>query len=132
MFYAVQRAEIVCKGHFAGIELSTTPLTAIKNITTQWPIVVIFVLMFLCQFLQTKVPQWLASYQRKHSKNYRKYKDNGNTANSQQNMMMLVMIVMVGFIGLRWPAAMSLYWLVNSVVGIVKTVFIQWRYIDNE
>ena len=47
-------------------------------------------------------------------------------------MMMLVMIVMVGFIGLRWPAAMSLYWLVNSVVGIVKTVFIQWRYIDNE
>ena len=132
MFYAVQRAEIVCKGHFAGIELSTTPLTAIKNITTQWPIVVIFVLMFLCQFLQTKVPQWLASYQRKHSKNYRKYKDNGNTANSQQNRMMLVMIVMVGFIGLRWPAAMSLYWLVNSVVGIVKTVFIQWRYIDNE
>lgn len=132
MFYAVQRADVVCHGTFMGITLETTPMNAFKNFSTQWPIVLIFVLMAVAQLLQSKIPQWLATYQRKHSKNYRKYKDQGNPANGQQNMMMLVMVLMVVFIGLRWPAAMSLYWLVNSVVGVVKTIFIQWRYIDNE
>jgi len=40
------------------------------------------------------------------------------------------MVGMVILIGLRWPAAMSVYWLINSIINVVKTIYIQWRYVD--
>lgn len=130
MYYAVQRADIVVNGTFAGIPLATTPADAMKSIATGWPIVVIFVLMAISQLLSSKIPQWAAEFKRKKDKNYRAYKDTA-APNSQANMMIYVMVGMVVLIGLRWPAAMSVYWLINSVINVVKTVFIQWRYVDN-
>lgn len=129
MYYAVQRADVVVNGMFAGLPLATTPAAAFQNISVGWPIVVVFVLMAISQFLSSKIPVWAAQFKRKNSKDYRAYKDT-NSTNSQTNMMMLVMVGMVVFIGLRWPAAMSVYWLINSIINVVKTVYIQWRYVD--
>ncbi len=131
MYYAVQRAEVVCNGSFAGIPLSTTPLAAFKNLSTGWPIAIMFVLMAVTQLVSSKIPSWLAERKKKQSSSYRAYKDVNNT-NKQTNMMMYSMVAIVIIIGMKWPAAMTVYWLVNSVVNILKTVFIQWRYIDNE
>ncbi len=129
MYYAVQRADVVVNGKFAGVPLSTTPAAAFKSISTGWPIVVVFVLMAISQLLSSKIPTWAAEYKRKHSKDYRSYKDKP-AANSQANMMIYGMVGMVILIGLRWPAAMSVYWLINSIINVVKTIYIQWRYVD--
>lgn len=131
MYYAVQRADVVCNGTFAGIPLTTTPLNAFKNLSTGWPIAVVFVLMAVTQLLSSKLPSWLAERKKKKSSSYRAYKD-VNTTNAQTNMMMFSMVAIVIIIGIKWPAAMTVYWLVSSVVNILKTIYIQWRYIDNE
>ena len=44
---------------------------------------------------------------------------------SQQKMMQIYMIAMIGVFGLMWPTAMSIYWAVNSLVTIVKTLLVQ-------
>lgn len=131
MYYAVQRADVVCNGIFLGIPLSTTPLAAFKDLANCWPIAVVFILMAITQFVSSKIPSWLAERKKKQSKNYRAYKDT-NPQNTQTNMMMFTMVAMVVIIGIRWPAAMSVYWLINSLVNVLKTVYIQWRYIDHE
>ena len=130
MLYAAQRADVVCNGSFLGVSLATTPSEAFKNIATQWPIVVIFIVMIIGQLASSLLPQFLAKKKQKEAKGYKKYDDKG-MGNSQQNVMMISMIAMVAIFGLRWPSAMSVYWAVSSIVNVLKTLFIQWRYIDN-
>ena len=131
MFYAVQRADVVCNGSFLGIPLSIKPSAAFKDLTTGWPIAVLFVLMAVSQLLSTKIPQLLAEKKKKEAKNYRAYKDEGQQA-PNNNMMVYSMVAMVVLLGLNWPAAMTVYWLVSSLANIVKTLYIQMRYINNE
>jgi YidC/Oxa1 family membrane protein insertase len=130
MLYAAQRADVVCNGSFLGVSLATTPSEAFKNIATQWPIVLIFVVMIIGQLVSSLLPQFLAKKKQRESKGYKKYDDKG-MGNSQQNVMMISMIVMVAIFGLNWPSAMSVYWAVSSLANVAKTLFIQWRYIDN-
>ncbi|MBR6958468.1 MAG: membrane protein insertase YidC [Erysipelotrichaceae bacterium] len=130
MYYAVQRAEVVINGTFFGIPLSTTPKNAILNIKTQWPIVIVFVLMLLAQVLTTMLPQYLAKKKRESQKGYKAYADNTN--NSTMNTTMLMTTGLIGVLAIGWPATMSIYWLVSSVCNVLKTLYIQWRYIDNE
>lgn len=131
MLYAVQRADIVCNGSFLNIPLSIKPSEAFKDLANGWPIAVLFVLMAISQFISSKIPQMYAEKKRKEAKNYRAYKEEGQKA-PNTNMMMYSMIGMVVLLGLNWPAAMTIYWLVSAFANIVKTVYIQKRYIDNE
>jgi len=132
MYYAVQRANAVCTGTIFGIDLSTTPKTAFGNIATYWPIVVIFIFMVITQFLATKIPSWLAQNSRKKQKGYKAYAQKDDTASKTTNMMSYSMLAMVALIGLNWPTAMSVYWLINSVINVAKTTYIQKRYVDHE
>ena len=131
MFYAVQRADVVCNGSFLGFPLSMKPSEAFKDLTNGWPIAILFVLMAISQFLSSKIPQMLAEKKKKEAKNYRAYKEQGQQA-VNSNMTMYSMIAMVVLLGLNWPVAMTVYWLVSSLANIVKTIYIQKRYIDNE
>ena len=45
--------------------------------------------------------------------------------NSQNNIMQIYMMVMILFFGMTLPSAMSLYWAINSLVNIVKTLVVQ-------
>ncbi len=130
MYYAAQRASVVCQGTFFGVALSTTPWNAFKSLSTSWPIALIFVCMCVLQFTSIKTPQWLAKRSRKKQKGYKKYADN-NTTNSQTNMMTYSMLILIFYLGLRWPASMSVYWSVSSLSNILKNVYIQVRYVDN-
>ena len=131
MFYAVQRADVVCNGSFVGIPLSIKPSAAFKDLAYGWPIIVLFVFMIISQFLSTKIPQLLAEKKKKEAKNYRAYKEEGQKG-PNNNMMMYSMIIMVALLGWNWPAAMTVYWLINALANIAKTLYIQKRYIDNE
>jgi YidC/Oxa1 family membrane protein insertase len=50
--------------------------------------------------------------------------------NQQSKMMQYYMLVMILVFGLMWPAAMSVYWAIYSIVTIVKTLLVQ-KIIDN-
>lgn len=131
MFYAAQRADVVVNGTFLGVPLQKTPWDGFTNIKEYWPLVLIFVIMVIMQFASSMLPKYLADKKRKSQKGYKAYADDGSAQNNQMNTMMYTMIIMVVLLGIRWPSAMSVYWGVSSFANILKTLFIQRRYIDN-
>ena len=131
MYYAAQRAEVVVDGTFFGVPLNTTPWAAVKSFSTQYPIVIMFVLMMVLQIVSIMLPQKLAEKKKKETKGYKAYADDA-PKNNQANMMMYSMVILIGWLGIRWPSSMSLYWSVSSLAQILKTLYIQRRYIDND
>lgn len=131
MFYAAQRADVVVNGTFLGVPLQKTPWDGFTNIKEYWPLVLVFVIMVITQFASSMLPKYLADKKRKSQKGYKAYADDGSANNAQMNTMMYTMIIMVVLLGIRWPTAMSVYWGVSSFANILKTLFIQRRYIDN-
>ena len=127
MYQAVQRADAVVHGKFMGVELVNSPAWGFKN--QAYVLVIIFVLMILTQFLSMKLPQMLA---KKRQEKARRGRPETTTAPNTQGAMAYGMMIMIGFLAVNWPTGMSLYWMITSIVNIVKTYFIQWRYIDHE
>ena len=128
MYYAAQRADVVVRGAFLGASLQTTPWDAFTSFKTNWPLIIIFVFMVIMQFGAFLIPQKIAEADRKKQKGYKAYADNGS--GNKMNTMMYSMIIMVVLLGLRWPSAMSLYWACSSLVNILKTIYIQRRYVN--
>lgn len=125
MYRAVQRAEAVVNAEFLGVKLVESPMYGLKE--GQIILFIIFLVMAVAQFGSMMLPQYLAK------KRAEKNRRGGQEEPKQSNMaMMLPMLAMVLILAINWPTAMSLYWMVTSVVSIVKTYYIQWRYIDNE
>ena len=60
-----------------------------------------------------------------HHKKYEKTKQPGGN-------MMIYMMVFILVISVNWPAAMTIYWAVSSLVMIFKTLFVQFIYIDKK
>lgn len=127
MYMAVQRSSAVQHGTFMGMNLQTTPLDGIKS--GQYAFLVLFIVMVAFQFISSKIPQWIADKKAKEAaaKHHRKPKEQGNS----QKMMSYYMVAMIGVFGLMWPAAMSLYWAINSLVNIAKTLLVQ-KMIDKQ
>lgn len=121
MYNAVRRSTAVINSTFLGVSLSTTPKEAFKafNIVC----IVIYVLMIGFQFLSIKCPQWIAEYRGKkeadkHHKSYQK-------PQQQQSVAMTYgMLLMIAFVMLGWPTALSLYYVIYSIVNILKTIII--------
>ena len=125
MYYAVQRAAAVCQGSIMGTELILTPMDGLKN--GGIILIVIYILMGVCQFLSIKTPQWLAD---KKQKEMKKKSYDKNQKNPSNGMMTYGMLAMIRIIAVNWPTAMSLYWMVSSLVNVIKTLYIQKRYVD--
>ncbi len=123
MYQAVQRSALLKQGTFLGYNLDVTPLNGIKNL--QFIYLVIFLIMLGCQFLSTSLPQMLAKKKAKEDAEKHHRKPQESAMSSQQKMMQIYMLAMIGVFGLMWPTAMSIYWAVNSVVTIVKTLLVQ-------
>ena len=66
--------------------------------------------------------------QEEAEKHHRKPAD---TTSSQNKMMQYYMLAMILVFGLMWPAAMSVYWTIYSIVTIVKTILVQ-KIIDKQ
>lgn len=129
MYMAVQRAEAVAHGTFLGMDLQLTSWTGIKGIwqgsaSTGWTFLALFVFMGVSQFLSMKIPQILQK--RKAEKEAAKHHRKPQVANSSQNnIMQIYMMGIIIVFGMTLPAAMSLYWGINSLVNIVKSIIVQ-------
>lgn len=122
-YYAVQRASVVVKGTFLGIDLTLTPGDGLKN--GQWVYLVIFGVMIILQFLSMKLPAWLAKQKEKKSgKKKKSYAQPKQEGMDQTTMMTIMSTVMIAWIGFTWPVAMSYYWAVSSLVRICQNLIV--------
>jgi YidC/Oxa1 family membrane protein insertase len=128
MYQAVQRSSAVRTGTFFGLSLSQTILDGLK--AGQWGYLGIFIVMGVCQYFSMQLPQMLAKKKAEDeaAKHHRKPAE---TSNNQTKMMQYYMLAMILVFGLMWPAAMSVYWAIYSIVTIVKTLLVQ-KIIDNQ
>ena len=124
MYMAVQRASAVANGTFLGLNLKLSPLQGLQE--GAWLYIAIFVLMGICQFLSMWVPQHFAKV--KAEKIAAKHHRKPEPVKQSKFMQIYMMIMILGF-GLMWPTAMTVYWTINSIVNILKTVLVQ-KYID--
>ena len=133
MYQAVHRSYAVQTGTFLGIDLQRTPLEGIQSLFTGDPNGVRYLILFLvmagCQFLATRLPLML---QRKKAnaeaaKHHKKPEETSKTTQYMQYYFLALILVF----GLMWPAAMSLYWTINSLVQMAKTLLTQ-RYIEKK
>lgn len=129
MYMSVQRAEAVATGTFLGIDLQVSCWNGIKGFlngdsSTAAVFLGLFVFMGVCQFLSMKVPMILQK--RKAEKEAAKHHRKPEVSkNSQNTIMQVYMMGMILVFGMTLPAAMSLYWAINSLVNIAKTLIVQ-------
>ena len=123
VYQAVQRATAVKTGTFFGLPLDQTIMNGLRN--GQWG----YLVMGVCQYFSMQLPQMLAK--KKAEEEAAKHHRKPEVAQNQQSkMMQYYMLVMILVFGLMWPAAMSVYWAIYSIVTIVKTLLVQ-KIIDN-
>lgn len=120
MYAAVRRSAAVANGTFLGASLSMTPREAFASKT--WVIIFIYIAMIVLQFLSTSIVRWLqiAKLKKEAEKKHKPFEKPAN----QNAFMMYGMVVFIGFIMLSWPAALSLYYSIYSIVNIAKTIII--------
>ena len=130
---SVHRSWAVQSGTFLGMNLQTTPLDGMKVLLqgdmSGLPYLFLFIFMGACQFLAMKLPQMIQKKKAEEeaAKHHRKPPETSN----QSQMMQYYMVGMILFFGLMWPSAMSLYWAINSLVTIAKTLIVQ-KVIDKK
>ena len=134
MYMAVQRSVAVQTGTFLGMDLQVSPLDAVRSMMgggsiNAIPYVILFAIMMGCQFLASKMPQILQK--KKAEEEAQKHHRKPQKASNQNNFMTIYMLGMIGVFGLMLPAAMTLYWMINSLVNVVKTLLVQ-KVIDKE
>lgn len=125
MYMAVQRSAAVQNGTFLGLNLKLSPVQGLQN--GEYLYIILFLFMAICQFLSMWTPQHFSKVRARRiaEKQHRKPEEAGKS-----NMIMQVyMMVMILAFGLMWPTAMTVYWSINSLVNVTKTVIVQ-KYID--
>lgn len=122
IYQAVQRSEAVAHGTLLGLSLEYTPLEGIQN--GQFLYIVLFVVMLVCQLGSMLLPRFMAEQKAKKKaeeehRKYRKEKD------PNQNMMYYMMLPIL-ILSIMWPSGMLVYWIISSLVNIIKTLVLQF------
>lgn len=132
IYMAVQRSYAVATGSFMGMDLQITTLNGMKGVLTGdasgWLFVVLFIFMGVCQYFSMAIPQLIQK--KKAQAEAEKHHTKPEKPSKTNQMMQYYMMIMVMVFGLMLPSAMSLYWAINSIVNIVKTLLVQ-KYIDD-
>lgn len=129
MYQAVQRSAAVKSGTFMGLSLETTIMAGLKS--GQYGYILIFAVMGVLQYLSMMIPQKMAKKKAEEEAAKHHKKANVPEANGQAKFMQYYMLIMILVFGLMWPAAMSVYWAIYSLVNIVKTLLVQ-KVIDKQ
>lgn len=134
MYMAVQRSEAVQTGTFLGMKMDSTPLSGIQNAfkgdATGWVYLGLFIFMAICQFMSMKLPQ-IIQKKKAEAEAAKHHRRPEIPENKSMKFMQIYMMAMILMFGLMWPSAMALYWAINSLVNIVKTLVIQ-KVIDKQ
>lgn len=126
IYLAVQRSEAVQTGFFLGMNLQTTPLNGMKAAVTSGGTPLYFVLyavMAVLHIISMRIPQMLQKKRAEEAA--KKHHKKPQASDDSQKVMQYSMIGMILVLGLTLPSAMSLYWAINSVVQIAKTLITQ-------
>lgn len=127
MYYATMRASEVLHGSFLGMQLSNTPMYAIRHLMVGS--IIVYVLMVICQLVSMMLPQWQKKWQdKKDNVKKHEYRDeNKGGMGNTMNMYMYAMSIMFAFIYISWPLAMSFYWMVTSIIRIIQQLVLHRR-----
>lgn len=120
MYAAVRRSEAVKNGSFLGYSLDLTPREAFSQ--KAWILIAIFILMIVFQLLSVSIVRWLSTSRAKKEAE-KKHKHYEKPADSTV-FMTYGMTAFIGVIMLSWPTALSLYYLIYSVINIIKSIAI--------
>lgn len=123
MYQAVQRSAVLKSTSFLGLNIQSTPLEGIKN--GQFLYIAIFAVMGICQFMSMYLPQFLAKRREEKEAEKQHRKPKVTEQSKQQKYMQYYFLVMILVFGLMWPTTMSIYWAINSLVMIAKTLLVQ-------
>lgn len=120
IYHAVQRAEVVLKGSFLGMSLSVSPLEGLLQ-NHNFGYLILVLAMFAAQIGSMMLPTMLANMKAKKQAEAqgRKY-----TPTPMNNTMMPMMIMILA-LSVTWPSAMTVYWVISSLVSIIKTLLTQ-------
>lgn len=131
IYMSVQRAETVANGTFFGVSLSTTVLNGIKSLFAGNMSGIVYLLIFLVMaalhILSVKINDIMLKRRQANQKGSKRAQ---NTQSDQMKVMQYYSMGMIIVFGLILPAAMSLYWAINSVVQVTKTILVQ-KAIEN-
>ncbi len=120
MYAAVRRSAAVANGTFFGYSLDLTPREALGE--KAWALLVVYVLMIVFQFVSVGCVRWIQQYRAKKEadkrhKHYEKPQD-------QTAVMTYAMVAFIAVIMMSWPTALSLYYMIYSIINIIKTIVI--------
>lgn len=121
MWQAVQRIDILYKTSLFGVELGEKPISHILEFNIEY--IVLLILVALTQYFAIQITQIMA----KRSPRYRPSQQM-KTMSTMNNVMTLFIV----YLAATMPAAMSLYWITTNIIGIVRTVYIQFFHIEKE
>ncbi|MDD2592305.1 MAG: membrane protein insertase YidC [Erysipelotrichaceae bacterium] len=125
MWQAVQRSYAVTTGTFMGVDLQVSPMAGLKIGGTAILVYATFyVLMGVSQYISISLPKWIAKKKNEKDHKIKSY-DKAPKKSGSTEMMTYSMLALILFMGATWPTAMSVYWLVNSAVNIIKTLLVQ-------
>lgn len=133
MYQAVHRSYAVQSGTFLGMILKHTPLEGIKELFAgnigSVNYLLLFIFMGVCQFISMSLPRMIQK--KKAEEEAAKHHRKPEEPSKQNQFMQYYMLIMILSFGLMWPSAMSLYWAINSLVQIIKTLMVQ-KVIDKQ
>lgn len=123
MYQAVQRASAVKTATVGAMSLETTIWNGMKSM--QWEFFALFIIMGTAQFISMSLPMWINKRKAKKEAEKHHRKPETPRQSSQMQSMQYYMLAMILVFGLMWPAAMSVYWAIYSLVTIAKTFIVQ-------
>lgn len=123
MYHAVQRSSAIKTGTFLGLSLEINPMQGLlQNHNVIY--LFIFILMGLSQYLSMMIPQKLA--QKRAERDALKHHTKVTPPSNTNKMMQYYMTIMILVFGLMFPTAMAIYWTINSLIMIGKTLFVHY------
>ena len=105
-FYeAINRVPAIFEETFLGLNMGTTPGTAIAN--GSWQYLIICIILIVITYLSYKLNPSMT---------------NNDALGSQQKMMAPMMTVFIGFMSFTLPTAIGLYWITSSAFTIFQNL----------
>ncbi|MCI5773639.1 MAG: membrane protein insertase YidC [Erysipelotrichaceae bacterium] len=130
IYQAVQRSYAVTTGSMnifsMQVSLEVTPWDGILK--GEWIYLIIFLIMAVLYFLSMQIPMMITKYKAKKEAEIHHRKPE-ETKNPMGNMMYYMMIPIL-VLSIMWPTGMSIYWIISSLVIILRTLLVQFVFID--
>lgn len=130
IYQSVQRSAAVATGSMdifgKVIHFEMTPWEGIMS--GQFIYLIVFLIMAVLYFLSMQIPMLITKQKAKKEaeKHHRKPED---TKNPMGNMMYYMMIPIL-VLSIMWPTGMTIYWIISSLVIILRTLLVQYVFID--